>query len=695
MKGIPMKNNQVSAMKQISNNMGTLTAFGVIGIIGMIILPMPPILLDILLTFNITLAMIILLITMFTTDTLQFSSFPTLLLITTLFRLGLNVSSTRLILSQGAAGEVIGAFGGFVTGDNYVVGAIIFIIIVVIQFIVITNGAGRVAEVGARFTLDAMPGKQMSIDADLNAGVITDQDAKSRRQNLQREADFYGSMDGASKFVKGDAIAGIVIVIINFLGGITIFVGQKGLPFGEAIQKFGILTIGDGLVSQVPALLISVASGILVTRSATGTDFGSELSKQLMSEPKAIGIVSVVLLGLGLIPALPNFLFLSIGTLNGILAYFLNEEAKQKKRAESVKRAKPAVAIEREPEDVVKYIQVEALEIEIGYGLIALTDASSGGDLLDRIAAVRRQCATEMGIIVQPIRIRDNLQLPSDAYVIKIRGNEIVSGEVLHNHYLVMDPGNDKMEVVGKETVEPAFGLPAVWVDESQKDKAEMLGYTIVDPATVMVTHLNEVIRKYSHELLGRQEVKSLLDMLKEKYGAVVEELIPDLLSVGDLQKVLQNLLRERVPIKDLVTILETLADYAVNTKDTEILTEYVRHRIGRTIVKPYLNEKGSLDVITIHPDVEQKIYENIQKSFQGSFPAINPELNSEILEKLSQLRQESVVKNKKPVVLASPRIRGPFKRLVEITFSDLAVISLNEIPNSIEIEGVGMVKKS
>lgn len=688
-----MENNRTRIMRNVGNNMGVLTSFGVIGIVGMIILPMHPVLLDVLLAFNIAMAVIIMLMTMFTTDILQFSVFPTLLLIATLFRLGLNVSSTRLILSQGSAGEIISAFGGFVTGDNYVVGAIIFVIIVVIQFIVITSGAGRVAEVAARFTLDAMPGKQMSIDADLNAGMLTEQEAGLRRLNLQREADFYGSMDGASKFVKGDAVAGIVIVIINFIGGIAIFVGQKGIPFSEAMQLFGVLTIGDGLVSQVPALLISVASGILVTRSATGVDFGSELSKQLLSIPKAIGITSIVLLALGLIPALPSLPFMIFAGISGLLAYFLTEEAKQNESTAKAVAAKPVSEVEREPESMVRYIQVEPLEIEIGYGLIALADASSGGDLLDRIAAVRRQNATEMGIIVQPIRIRDNLQLPADRYAIKIRGNEIASGEVLHNHYLVMDPGNVKIDIKGKDTVEPAFGLPAVWVDEKQKDKAEMLGYTIVDPTTVMVTHMNEVIRKHSHELMGRQEVKSLLDMVKEKHGAVVDELIPDLLTVGEVQKVLQNLLREQVPVRDLVTILETLADFAANTKDAEILTEYVRHRIGRTIVKPYLSEKGSLDVITIHPQIEQEIYENIQKSFQGSFPAISPDLNTGILERLDKLQKDSALKNIKPVVLASPRIRSPFKRLIEMTFPDLPVISLNEIPNSIEIEGLGMVK--
>ncbi len=679
---------------KITSSFDVIVAFGVIGIIAMIILPMPPMLLDILLTLNITLAMIIILLTLFTQEVLEFSIFPTLLLIATLFRLGLNVSSTRLILSDGNAGKVIESFGGFVAGDNYIVGAIIFIIIVVIQFVVITNGAGRVAEVAARFTLDAMPGKQMSVDADLNAGVITDVIAKKRREDLQREADFYGSMDGASKFVKGDAIAGIVIVLINFVGGIAIFMGQKGLSFGEAIERFGMLTIGDGLVSQVPALLISVASGILVTRSASKLNFGTEMAKQLMAVPKVIMITSVILLGLGLVPALPNLPFLLLAGITGSIAYFLYEEEKQQKQEKvKVQEKKDSKEVEKEPEDMMRYIRTEPLEVDIGYGLIALADKSVGGDLMDRIATIRRQNATEMGIIVQPIRIRDNLQLKSNEYVIKIRGNEVANGEIYYGQLLVMDPGNEKIDIEGRQTIEPAFGLPAVWIEESRKEEAEMKGFTIVDPVTILVTHLDEIIKKFSSELLGRQEVKALLDMVKEANSAVVEELVPDNMSVGEIQKVLQNLLGEKVPIRDMVAILETLADYAPNTKDIELLTEYVRYRLGRTITKRYLSEKNSLDVITIHPEIEQMIHSSIQKSFQGSFPAINPDINTRVLGKIDELLMTNRTRGGFPIVLASPRIRAPFRKLIEMTFPDLPVLSLNEIPNVVDIEGIGMVR--
>ncbi len=688
---------QSNLIKNINNTIKTnfdiVIAFGVIGIIGMIILPMPTMLLDILLTVNITLAMIIILMTLFTTEVLEFSIFPTLLLIATLFRLGLNVSSTRLILSQGNAGKMIESFGGFVAGDNYIVGAIIFIIIVVIQFIVITNGAGRVAEVAARFTLDAMPGKQMSIDADLNAGVITDIMAKTRRENLQREADFYGAMDGASKFVKGDAIAGIVIVLINFVGGIAIFMGQKGLSFTEAIQRFGMLTIGDGLVSQVPALLISVASGILVTRSASKLNFGDEMAKQLFSVPKVIAITSVILLLLGLVPSLPNIPFLMLAAVTGGIAFFLFEEKRQNVQEQVAKETLTPKEVEKKPEDMTHYIRTETLEIDIGYGLIALVDKSSGGDLMDRIATIRRQCAQEMGIVVQPIRIRDNLQLKSDEYVIKIRGNIVATGELHYGQLLVMDPGSEKIDIVGTPTIEPTFGLPAMWVEESRKEEAEMKGFTVVDPVTVLVTHLDEVIKRFSKELLGRQEVKMMLDIIKETNNAVVEELVPDYMSIGDIQKVLQNLLSENVSIRDFVTILETLADYAMNTKDIELLTEYVRYRLGRTITKRYINDSNTLDVITIHPDVEQTVFKSIQKSFQGSFPAVSPDYNTKILGSIDEVLMKNQLRQSFPVVLASPRIRSPFRKLVEMTFPDLPVLSLNEIPNSVDIEGLGMVR--
>ncbi|NLK71636.1 MAG: flagellar biosynthesis protein FlhA [Clostridiales bacterium] len=680
-----------SIVKGFTNNMDIIAAVGVVAIVAMIILPMSTGLLDIFLTFNITLAIIIILLTMFTRDILEFSVFPTLLLITTLFRLALNISSTRLILSQGDAGEVISAFGSFVAADNYVVGAVIFIIIVVIQFIVITNGASRVAEVAARFTLDAMPGKQMSIDADLNAGVIDDNQARIRRQKLQQEADFYGAMDGASKFVKGDAIAGIIIVFINFIGGIIIFAWQKGVPVLEAVETFGILTIGDGLVSQVPALLISTASGILVTRSASIDNFGTELTQQLFSIPKVIGIAAVLLFVFGLVPGLPAIPFFILAAVCGVIAYLLSEESKQKAAAEAKKEAvKAEKNIGKEPEDMSRYIHMEAIEIEIGYGLIPLAESGEGGGLLERITAVRKQNAAEMGILIPPIRIRDNLQLKADEYIIKIRGNEVGRGEVLYNHFLVMNPGHDTIDLEGKKTIEPAFQLPAVWIDKKLKEKAEMLGYTIVDPGTVMVTHLSEIIKANSYELLGRQEVKKLMDTMKDNYSAVVEELIPDKLSLGEVQKVLQNLLRERVPIKDLLTILEALADYAGNIKDTEILTEYVRNRIGRTIVSNYLTPQNKLDIITINPDLEQYIHENIQKSIQGSFPAIDPAITTKIFEKIDAILEKSQAP--KPIILTSPRIRVAFKRLIEMAFPQLAVLSLNEIPNSVEFEGVGTV---
>lgn len=679
---------------KLRNNFDVIIASAVISIIAMIILPIPSVLLDILLTLNITLAIIIILLTMFTKEVLEFSVFPSLLLIATLFRLGLNVSSTRLILSQGNAGKMIESFGGFVAGDNYVVGAIIFIIIVIIQFIVITNGAGRVAEVAARFTLDAMPGKQMSIDADLNTGAISDQIAKKRREDLQNEADFYGAMDGASKFVKGDAIAGIVIVIINFVGGIAIFMGQKGLEFGEAIQRFGMLTIGDGLVSQVPALLISVASGILVTRSASKLNFGNELVKQLSSVPKVIAITSILLLLLGLVPALPNIPFLTLAAITGVVAYFLFEESKHEaKTSETTKELKHSKDVEKTPEDVTQYIRTEPLEIDIGYGLISLADKSNGGDLMERIATIRRQCATEMGIVVQPIRIRDNLQLKSNEYIIKIRGNEIAKGELYYNKFLVMDPGSEKMDIEGISTIEPTFGLPAIWIDEHKKEEAEIKGFTVVDPVTVLVTHLDEIIKRFSNELLGRQEVKMLLDMIRETNNAVVEELVPEYMTIGDIQKVLQNLLCENVPIRDLVSILETLADYAINTKDIELLTEYVRYRLGRTITKKYIKGHNILEVITIHPDVEQTIYKSIQKSFQGSFPALNPDYSTKILSSIDEILMKNNSRSGYSIVLTSPRIRAPLRKLLEMTFPDLPVLSLNEIPNSLEIEGLGMVK--
>lgn len=680
-----------STTSKLSKSTDIIVAVAIILIVLMIIIPLKTWMLDILLAFNLSFSLIVLLLTMFTTEVLEFSIFPTLLLITTLFRLGLNISSTRLILGQAAAGRIIEAFGNFVVGGNYVVGFILFIIIVVIQFVVITNGAGRVAEVAARFTLDAMPGKQMSIDADLNAGIITDGEARDKRKKLQQEADFYGAMDGASKFVKGDAIAGIVIVVINIIGGIIIGMLFHGMSAMEALTRYALLTVGDGLVSQIPALLISTASGIIVTRSASDMSFGNELTRQITSYPKVLAIASGILSLLALIPSLPSGVFLVMAVVCGVSSYILIKEEKQGTTTE-VASASNIQPDKKEPENVLHLLNVEPLEIEIGYGLIPLADVASGGDLLDRIAGVRRQCAVEMGIIVQPIRIRDNLQLATNEYCIKIKGTVVAKGEILCNHYLAIDAMGEGISIEGIKTVEPTFGLPAVWIPDSRKEEAELQGITVVDPTTVLVTHLTEIIKRYGHELLGRQEVKMLIDNIKENYSAVVEELIPGLLSIGEVQKVLQNLLKERVPIRDLVTILESLADNSVNTKDVELLTEYVRFSLGRTICKGLVDKNNTIKVLTLHPEVEQIISDSIQKSFQGSYPALDPDTTRRIFESVQTNIDMSDFNNGQPVMLCSPRIRPAFRKLTEIVFQNLTVLSMNEIPTDIQIETVGMV---
>ncbi len=629
---------------------------------------------------------------MFTTEVLQFSSFPTLLLITTLFRLGLNISSTRLILRDAYAGKIIETFGSLVTGGNYVIGIIIFLIIVIIQFVVITSGASRVSEVSARFTLDAMPGKQMSIDADLNAGLIDEQGAKEKRQNLQKEADFYGSMDGASKFVKGDAVAGLIITFINIIAGIIIGVVMLKMDIGTAAQTYIRLTIGDGLVGQIPALLISTASGILVTRSGSDENLGTVLAKQLTGFPKVLAIASVVLLFLAMIPGLPHLAFLILAIANAVAAYLLFKEAKEQVIMQEEAQQMEITEIEsKEPENVMNLVSVEPMEVEIGYGLIPLADESAGGDLLQRITSVRRQCAIEMGVVVQPIRIRDNLQLKTNEYIIKIRGTTITKGELMPNMLLCMDPTGE-VEIPGIKGMEPAFGLPAVWINKDQREEAELKGLTVVDPTTVMVTHLTEIIKNHSYELLGRQEVKLILDSMKEKYSAVTEELIPDLMTIGEIQKVLQNLLKERVSIKDMVTILESLADNSRNTKDIEVLTEYVRFSLARSICNPLIDENAALTVITLDPSIEQTINNNIQKSMQGSFPALDPDTTSSILNGLKQKLDEVYFYNNQAVVLVSPNIRPAFRRLIEMVFPAVNVLSLNEVPNDVEIRTEGVV---
>ncbi|NFE20448.1 flagellar biosynthesis protein FlhA [Clostridium botulinum] len=677
---------------KIKNSIDVIAAFGVVGIVLMIIIPLPSAILDVLLAFNITLSVVIILITMFTTEVLQFSSFPTLLLITTLFRLGLNISSTRLILRDAYAGKIIETFGSLVTGGNYVIGIIIFLIIVIIQFVVITSGASRVSEVSARFTLDAMPGKQMSIDADLNAGLIDEQGAKEKRQNLQKSADFYGSMDGASKFVKGDAVAGLIITFINIIAGIIIGVVMLKMDIATAAQTYIRLTIGDGLVGQIPALLISTASGILVTRSGSDENLGTVLSKQLTGFPKVLAIASVVLLFLAMIPGLPHLAFLILAIANAVAAYLLFKEAKEQVIIQEEAQQMEITEIEsKEPENVMNLVSVEPMEVEIGYGLIPLADESAGGDLLQRITSVRRQCAIEMGVVVQPIRIRDNLQLKTNEYIIKIRGTTITKGELMPNMLLCMDPTGE-VEIPGIKGIEPAFGLPAVWINKDQREEAELKGLTVVDPTTVMVTHLTEIIKNHSYELLGRQEVKLILDSMKEKYSAVTEELIPDLMTIGEIQKVLQNLLKERVSIKDMVTILESLADNSRNTKDIEVLTEYVRFSLARSICNPLIDENGALTVITLDTSIEQTINNNIQKSMQGSFPALDPDTTSNILNGLKQKLDEVYFYNNQAVVLVSPNIRPAFRRLIEMVFPAVNVLSLNEVPNDVEIRTEGVV---
>ena len=677
----------------IKNRFDILVAFGVIGIILMIIIPLPSFVLDILLVINISLSVLILLMTLFSTNILQLSIFPTILLITTLFRLGLNISSTRLILGEGYAGNIIESFGSFVVRGNYVVGIIIFLIIIIIQFVVITNGSGRVSEVSARFTLDAMPGKQMAIDADLNAGMIDETTARKRRKELQQEADFYGSMDGASKFVKGDAIAGIIVTLINIIGGIIIGVMMLDMEFGEAAQNFISLTIGDGLVSQIPALLISTSAGILVTRVNSDESFASLAGKQLTSIPKAITITGVVLLILGMIPGLPKLSFLTLG-IGCVAIGFVLRKSEQESRNEIVNNE---VAVDEsstlnEVEDVTDLLSVEPLEVEIGYGLIPLADESGGGDLLQRISSIRRQCAIDMGIIVQPIRIRDNLQLNPNQYCIKIKGNKVATYDLMPTMILCMDPMGLGLDIEGIRAIEPSFGLDAMWITKDKVEEAELKGYTLVDPSTILVTHLLEIIKEKSHELMGREEVKAIIDATKDRYSVVVDELIPDLMTLGEVQKVLQNLLKEKVSIKDRVTILETLADNAINTKDIELLTEYVRMALSKGICSELIDENNYINVATLSSDVERLISNSLQKSAHGTYPAVDPDNTNKIFSSIKNISENIDFYNNRPIILVSPKIRAPFRKLVEMVFPNVSVLSLNEIPNEVQIKAQATV---
>lgn len=667
-------------------------AIAVITIVVMMIIPLPPFLLDLFLSLNITLALVIIMVAMYNVEPLQFSVFPSLLLITTLFRLSLNVSSTRLILLDGYAGEVITAFGNFVVGGNPVVGFIVFIILIIIQFIVITKGAERVAEVAARFTLDAMPGKQMSIDADLNAGLITDADARQRRKNIQREADFYGAMDGASKFVKGDAIAAIIIIVINIVGGFIIGMVQRDMGVLQALQVYTLLTVGEGLVNQIPALLISTATGIVVTRAASESNLGQDITNQLLTNPRVFYIAGAVLVLLGIVPGLPAIPFWILGLLAIAVAYTLQNTVNSAKESELIKQEEQEIEDVRKPENVIALLQVDPMELEIGYSLIPLVDVSQGGDLLDRIVMIRRQCALELGIVVPTIRIRDNIQLRPNVYVIKLKGIEIAKGDLLLDHYLAMNPGTAFEDVPGIETVEPAFGLPALWIQEGQREQAELSGYTVVDPVSVLATHLTEVIKAHSAEIIGRQEVQTLIESVKQNYPAVVDELIPSILSIGDIQKVLAHLLRERISVRDMVTILETLADYGSMTKDPEILTEYVRHALSRQLTKQYI-QGNTLTCITVDPQLENTISAAVQRTEHGSYVALDPNIMQALINNLTSELPKLTNLGFQPIVLTNPGVRLYFRKLTERVAPNLIVLSYGEIEPKVEVQALGMVR--
>ena len=656
------------------------------------IIPIPSILLDVMLAINISLAMIILFNALFAKEVLDMSFFPTLLLFTTIFRISLNVSSTRLILSTGEPGNVVETFGGFVGGGNLVIGAIVFIVLILIQFIVINKGSERVSEVTARFTLDAMPGKQMAIDADLNTGAITEKEARERRTKIQQEYNFFGSMDGATNYVKGEATAGLIITFINLIGGTIMGVMNGGLSAMEALQKYGILTIGDGLVSQVPSLLISLATGILVTKASSEADFGSMLVKQLFGIPKVLYIVGATITFLGIATPLNPVLFCALGIAFLAAGRKIQKDVKVEEIEEETNADETAAEEIRRPENVVSLLQVDPIELEFGYGIIPLADVNQGGDLLDRVVMIRRQIALELGTVVPIIRLRDNIQLNPNQYIIKIKGIQVTEGEILFDHYMAMNPGYVEEEITGIPTFEPSFHLPAIWITEGQRERAESLGYTVVDPPSIIATHLTEVIRSHIAELLTRQDVSNLINNIKENNPALVDELTPKLLSIGEIQKVLQNLLQEGISIRDLLTIFENLADHAVTTRDTDVLTEYVRQGLKRAISSKYFPANETTSVVTLDPKVEQEIMGSVKQTEQGAYLTLDPEKTRSIMESLKQevAKLENIGKN--PIVITSPIVRMYFKKLTEDYFKDLIVVSYNEVESNVELQSVGMV---
>ena len=677
-----MKGNKVNFM---------IGAFVLITIV-MFILPIPSFLMDILLAVNLSIAMTVLFNAMFSKEALDMSSFPTILLFTTIFRIALNVSSTKLILLTGEPGNVVTTFGRFVGGGNLIVGIIVFFILMIVQFIVINQGSERVAEVSARFTLDAMPGKQMAIDADLNTGAITDEQAKERRQKIQDEASFFGSMDGASKYVKGDAIAGLIISVINFAGGMALGILQRGMSVNEALDRYAILTIGDGLVSQIPSLLISLATGILVTKVSKEADLGNILTKQLFSIPRVMYLVGAALVIFGVATPLSFIIFVPLGIFFLLAGRLMAKNIGEAEIEAEVTTEEEAAEEIRRPENVNSLLQVDSIELEFGYGIIPLADVNQGGDLLDRVVMIRRQIAIELGCVVPIIRLRDNIQLNPNQYVIKIKGVPVSEGEILFDHYMAMNPGYVEEEITGIPTFEPSFNLPALWITESQRERAEALGYTVVDPPSIIATHITEIVRRHIWELITRQDVQNLIDNIKDQDQTLIGELVPKLLSVGEIQKVLQNLIREGISIRDLITILETLADYATTTHDTDVLTEYVRQGLKRAISNKYFPQNETTSVVTLDPKVEQDIMDSIKQTEQGAYITLDPNKAQNIMNSLKGELDKLEQLGKLPIVITSPIVRMYFKKLTMDYFTDLVVLSYNEVESNVELQSVGMV---
>ena len=658
----------------------------------MLIVPIPSWLLDVLLACNIAIAFTILFTTMFSKEVLDMSFFPTILLFTTIFRIALNVSSTRLILTTGDPGQVVATFGSFVGGGDLIVGAIVFLILLIVQFMVINKGSERVAEVTARFTLDAMPGKQMAIDADLNTGAINDAEAKRRRDKIQEEASFFGSMDGAVKYVKGDATAGLIITAVNVIGGIAMGVLRQNMDITAALNKYVILTIGDGLVSQIPSLLISLSTGILVTKGSKDADFGTVLIRQLFGVPRALYLVGAIIAGLGIVTPLPTVVFLALGLIFVVTGRVIAGTIETAQIENEVDTEEAAAEEIRQPENVNSLLQVDPIELEFGYGIIPLADVNQGGDLLDRVVMIRRQIALELGTVVPIIRLRDNIQLNPNQYIIKIKGIQVSEGEILFDHYMAMNPGYVEEEITGIPTFDPSFHLPAIWITEGQRERAESLGYTVVDPPSIIATHLTEIIRQHIAELLTRQDVQNLVNNLKETNPSLVDELIPKLLGLGEVQKVLQNLLKEGISIRDLLTIFETLADYAPSTRDTDILTEYVRQSLKRAISNKFFPPNETTSVVTLDPKIEQEIMASVKQTENGAYLTLDPERTKAIIKSVETeiAKLENLGKN--PIIITSPIVRMYFKRLTEDYVKDLIVVSYNEVENNVELQSVGMV---